>query len=53
MERTTQHGLYNPFTIGGDIVVNGVLASSHSDWFLDGVTPDAWAHHLPRVYQAC
>lgn len=47
-----RRGLYNPFTLGGDIVVNGVLTSVHSEWFLDATVPDAWAHHLPAVYQA-
>lgn len=48
-----RRGLYNPFTLGGDIVVNDVLASVHSDWFLDAAVPNAWAHHLPAVYQVC
>jgi len=29
-------GLFNPYTTSGDLVVNGVLASSHSSWFLEG-----------------
>jgi len=29
-------GLFNPYTVIGDIVVNGILASSHSSWFLEG-----------------
>lgn len=28
-------GLFNPYTVAGDIVVNGILASSHSSWFLE------------------
>lgn len=32
-------------------MVDGVLASAHSDWLLDEVTP-AWATHLlPHAYQ--
>lgn len=46
-----RRGLFNPFTMSGDIVVNGVLASAHSDWLLDAVMPDAWAHRLPAIYQ--
>jgi desert hedgehog protein len=42
-------GLYNPLTMGGSILVDGVAASAHSDWFLDGiVSPDTQA----KVYQA-
>ena len=42
-------GLYNPITLSGTIVVNGVAASAHSEWFLDGLLPTRW---LPTVYQA-
>ncbi|KAK9804417.1 hypothetical protein WJX72_011696 [[Myrmecia] bisecta] len=47
-------GLFNPFTTGGHLVVDGVLVSAHSAWFMDhafkwlGVS----ASHLPAVYQA-
>ena len=42
-------GLYNPLTLGGTIVVDGVAASAHSDWFLDGIaSPGTQA----AVYQA-
>ena len=37
---------------GGSIVVDGVLASAHSSWVLDGVTPASLRRHLPAVYQA-
>lgn len=42
-------GLYNPLTLGGTLVVDGVAASAHSDWFLDGIaSPDTQG----AVYQA-
>ena len=34
---TTKTGLYNPYTLSGSIVVDGVAASCHSSWILDGV----------------
>lgn len=42
-------GLYNPLTFGGTILVDGVAASAHSDWFLDGVLSPA---SQDVVYQA-
>jgi desert hedgehog protein len=53
ISRVEKTGLYNPFTLGGTIIVNGVVASTHSNWFLDtafdfvGLT-----HLLPATYQA-
>ena len=37
---------------GGFIVVNGVLASAHSDWLLDDLVPASWQPALPAIYQA-
>ena len=42
------HGLFNPFTESGNIVVDGVVTSCHSQWVLDGLVPSS---HLPSVYQ--
>jgi hypothetical protein len=42
-------GAYNPLTMNGTIVVDGVVASAHSDWFLDGLVP---ADTEAKVYQA-
>jgi Hint module len=42
-------GLFNPLTLGGTILVDGVAASAHSDWFLDGLVS---ADTQGKVYQA-
>jgi len=44
-------GIYNPYTVSGSIVVDGVLASCHSEWFLDDATPEGYSKYLPAVYQ--
>lgn len=53
----TKKGLFNPLARGGDIVVNGVAASVHSEWILDHLftelsTP-GWEmiHYLPLIYE--
>jgi hypothetical protein len=38
------------FLQGANIIVDGVIASSHSDWILDGITPASWRHLLPSIY---
>lgn len=45
-------GAYNPYTLEGNLIVDGVLASSHSDWLLDPLM-DALGltHWLPATYQ--
>ena len=36
-------GLFNPYTYSGSIVVDGVAASCHSSWILDGFAcPPVW-----------
>lgn len=37
---------------GGSIVVDGVVASAHSNFVLDDITPSSLTHMLPYVYQA-
>ncbi|KAF6250437.1 hypothetical protein COO60DRAFT_1465450 [Scenedesmus sp. NREL 46B-D3] len=53
-QRVPLDGLYNPYSLSGTILVNGVVASSHSYWFADAAfdalgLPAAW---LPGLYQA-
>lgn len=46
-----KRGLYNPYTLSGTIIVNGVVASAYSDWFLDtAITPKALLPYLPTIY---
>ncbi|EFJ16220.1 hypothetical protein SELMODRAFT_421866 [Selaginella moellendorffii] len=46
-------GLFNPLTLQGTIVVNGVAASVHSDWFLDTLFDTfGLTAYLPAAYQA-
>jgi hypothetical protein len=44
-------GLFNPYTLSGSIVVDGVAASSHSSSALDGLFELAGVS-IPRGYQA-
>ncbi|EFJ07235.1 hypothetical protein SELMODRAFT_429983 [Selaginella moellendorffii] len=46
-------GLYNPFTLSGNIMVNNVEAPSHSEWFLDSLFDAIGAtEYLPYAYHA-
>lgn len=49
VKKITEIGAFNPMTASGTIVVDGVVASAHSDWFLDGM---ASADTQGKVYQA-
>merc|ERR1711966_279148 len=47
-----KRGISNPFTLHGELVVNGVVASSHSEWFLDSIAESlGLVHLLPSAYQ--
>ena len=35
----------------GLLLVDGVLASSHSEWLLDNLVPAGLTPHLPAIYQ--
>jgi len=45
-------GMYNPYTLSGNIIVNNVSVSCHSDWFLDDWWPAVMIQHLPVIYQS-
>ena len=45
-------GVFNPYTLTGNIIVDGVVASAHSDWLLDDFCPRRCTGWLPAVYQA-
>ena len=49
---THSQGVHPGCAQGGFIVVNGVLASAHSDWLLDDLVPASWQPALPAIYQA-
>lgn len=49
---TQAAGAYNPFVRGADLLVDGVVASPHSDWLLDSIAPASMRKHLPAVYEA-
>eukprot|EP00339_Tiarina_fusa_P015655 CAMPEP_0117055984 /NCGR_PEP_ID=MMETSP0472-20121206/38838_1 /TAXON_ID=693140 ORGANISM="Tiarina fusus, Strain LIS" /NCGR_SAMPLE_ID=MMETSP0472 /ASSEMBLY_ACC=CAM_ASM_000603 /LENGTH=211 /DNA_ID=CAMNT_0004772247 /DNA_START=30 /DNA_END=662 /DNA_ORIENTATION=- len=52
VEEEWRKGLYNPYLVDADhlLVVDGVVASTHSYWFLDGIVPDTAAWFVPSVY---
>jgi len=48
----TSCGLFNPFTKGGTtIIVDGVVASTHSAFILDDKVPQSFLKYLPYLYQ--
>ncbi|KXZ51391.1 hypothetical protein GPECTOR_12g353 [Gonium pectorale] len=48
----TSHGAFNPYVRGADLIVDGVVASPHSDWILDSVAPAWMVPYLPYIYEA-
>ena len=50
VEEVTREGLFAPVTTSGVVIVDGVVASSYSDWILDPLF-DAFglAHKLPAA----
>jgi len=54
VEEEWRRGLYNPYVVDPEhlLVVDGVVASTHSYWFLDAVVSDDHAHWVPSVYDA-
>ena len=51
VELIADQGLFNPYTMNGNIVVDNVVASCHSSSFLD-LTMNMLGIHIPRGYQA-
>ncbi|KXZ54182.1 hypothetical protein GPECTOR_5g278 [Gonium pectorale] len=45
-------GAFNPYVRGADLIVDGVVASPHSDWLLDSIAPAWLVRHLPTIYEA-
>lgn len=48
--KSIERGLYNPYVRGGNIVVDGTVASVHSEWVLDSL-PFLKAAWLPDIYE--
>lgn len=44
-------GLFNPYTLSGNIVVDDMIVSCHSNWVLDEIIPKNLVEHLPSIYQ--
>lgn len=45
-------GLFNPLTLDGTLIVNNVVTSAHSDWFLEKIVPKSMHKHNHDIYQA-
>merc|ERR1712070_284432 len=43
-------GLFNPFTRDGIIVVDDIVCSEYSEWFLDELAPASYRRFLPAIY---
>ena len=52
VKKVYRSGFYTPITLGGNIIVNGVVASAHSEWFLEPYVPKSLSRYLPATYQA-
>jgi hypothetical protein len=52
LSRERAFGAYNPYTLSGSIIVDGAVASAHSDWIFDDLVPASWSQYLPNLYQA-
>ncbi|KXZ42801.1 hypothetical protein GPECTOR_117g366 [Gonium pectorale] len=45
-------GFFNPYIRGADLIVDGVVASPHSNWILDSIMPASMVKYLPAIYEA-
>ena len=52
VSRVRKQGLFNPYTLSGNLLVNSIQVSCHSDWVLDPIFDGLHlTHWLPHVYQ--
>ena len=50
-EIETMKGFYNPFTLNGNIIVNNMISSCHTQWILDEFFDEKYESYLPGLYQ--
>ncbi|KXZ50378.1 hypothetical protein GPECTOR_16g551 [Gonium pectorale] len=52
VDLASARGAFNPYVRGADLLVDGVLASPHSEWLLDWLAPAGLVPYLPCIYEA-
>ncbi|KXZ50376.1 hypothetical protein GPECTOR_16g549 [Gonium pectorale] len=51
VDLASSRGAFNPYVRGADLLVDGVLASPHSEWLLDWLAPAGLVPYLPYIYE--